>query len=293
MDIREKLVQCKEKVETRLLQLSKNGAPELLQQSMAYSLNAGGKRLRPAMCLMAAELVGGDPEEALDLACAIEMIHTYSLIHDDLPALDNDVLRRGRPTNHVVYGEAQAILAGDGLLNYAYETMLQNALRHPENAARHLKAIDIVAKAAGVTGMIAGQVQDVLLEGQQVDFQQLQFIHAHKTGDMITGSLKAGVALFCDDEEVLKAIDEYGKNVGLVFQIIDDILDIVAGEELGKSRGKDAQAGKVTYPSLFGLQRSREIAEEKTACAKEALQMFGHKAEWLCQLADTMLQRNK
>lgn len=293
MDIREKLVQCKEKVETRLLQLSKNGAPELLQQSMAYSLNAGGKRLRPAMCLMAAELVGGDPEEALDLACAIEMIHTYSLIHDDLPALDNDVLRRGRPTNHVVYGEAQAILAGDGLLNYAYETMLQNALRHPENAARHLKAIDIVAKAAGVTGMIAGQVQDVLLEGQQVDFQQLQFIHAHKTGDMITGSLKAGAALFCDDEEVLKAIDEYGKNVGLVFQIIDDILDIVAGEELGKSRGKDAQAGKVTYPSLFGLQRSREIAEEKTACAKEALQMFGYKAEWLCQLADTMLQRNK
>ena len=293
MDIREKLVQCKEKVETRLLQLSKNGAPELLQQSMAYSLNAGGKRLRPAMCLMTAELVGGDPEEALDLACAIEMIHTYSLIHDDLPALDNDVLRRGRPTNHVVYGEAQAILAGDGLLNYAYETMLQNALRHPENAARHLKAIDIVAKAAGVTGMIAGQVQDVLLEGQQVDFQQLQFIHAHKTGDMITGSLKAGAALFCDDEEVLKAIDEYGKNVGLVFQIIDDILDIVAGEELGKSRGKDAQAGKVTYPSLFGLQRSREIAEEKTACAKEVLQMFGHKAEWLCQLADTMLQRNK
>ena len=221
---------------------------------MAYSVAAGGKRIRPAMNLMAAELLEGDLGEALDLACAIEMIHTYSLIHDDLPALDNDTLRRGRATNHVVYGEAQAILAGDGLLNYAYEVMLQNALRHPENAAAHLAAMDIMARAAGVTGMIAGQVQDVHLEGQQIDFAQLSYIHAHKTGDMITGALLSGLSFSTLRRSSGMPCASMGKNVGLVFQIVDDVLDVTAGDELGKSRGKDALEGKTTYASLFGVE---------------------------------------
>ena len=244
------------------------------------------------MHLLAAELVGGDTAQCLDMACAIEMIHTYSLIHDDLPAMDNDVLRRGRATNHVVYGEAQAILAGDGLLNYAYEVMLQNALRYPDKAGRFLRAMNRVARAAGVGGMVAGQVMDVALEGQAVDFPQLQYIHAHKTGDMITGALTSGAMLFTDDTAALEAIEEYGRNVGLVFQIVDDILDITAGEELGKSRGKDAEEGKVTYPSLFGLEESRRIARQKTEAAKAALAPFGAKAALLCELADKMLKRS-
>lgn len=292
MEIREKLNQLKALVETRLSELAPLEAPGLLKESMMYSLSAGGKRLRPAMHLLAAELAGGQVEQCLDMACAIEMIHTYSLIHDDLPALDNDVLRRGRATNHVVYGEAQAILAGDGLLNYAYETMLHNAERYPAQASRFLKAIGIIAKAAGVTGMIAGQVMDVALEGKQVDFSQLQYIHAHKTGDMIAGALLSGAALFTEDAGLLTAVERYGRNVGLVFQIVDDILDITAGVELGKTRGKDAEEGKITYPSLFGMERSRQIAKEKTEEAKAALAPFGGNAELLCQLADMMLERS-
>lgn len=292
MEVREKLIQLKDLVENRLSELLPAEVPELLRDSMMYSLLAGGKRLRPAMHLLAAELVDGQIGQCLDMACAIEMIHTYSLIHDDLPALDNDVLRRGRATNHVVYGEAQAILAGDGLLNCAYETMLRNALRYPSQADKFLKAIEIIAKAAGVTGMIAGQVMDVALEGQQVDFLQLQYIHAHKTGDMITGALLSGAALFTENAELLASVESYGRNVGLVFQIVDDILDITAGEELGKSRGKDAEEGKVTYPSLFGIEKSRQIAKEKTEAAKAALAPFGNKADMLCQLADMMLKRS-
>ncbi len=291
--MKEKLAELKVLVEARLAELMKVDAPPLLRGSMAYSLSAGGKRIRPIMHLLANELLGGELSEALDFACAIEMIHTYSLIHDDLPALDNDTLRRGRATNHVVYGEAQAILAGDGLLNYAYEVMLQNALQHPENSAAHLAAIAIVARAAGVTGMIAGQVQDVHLEGQHTDFEQLSYIHAHKTGDMITGALLSGLELRHPSQQQRDALRCYGENVGLVFQIVDDVLDVTAGEELGKSRGKDALEGKTTYASLFGVEESMRIAAEKTALAKEALSLFGERAKTLCQLADSMLARKK
>lgn len=291
--MKEKLAELKAVVEGRLSQLMQNDAPQLLRDSMAYSLEAGGKRIRPAMNLMANELLGGDRAEALDLACAIEMIHTYSLIHDDLPALDNDTLRRGRATNHVVFGEAQAILAGDGLLNYAYEVMLNNALRHPENAAAHLEAIAIMARAAGVEGMIAGQVQDVFLEGKEINFEQLSYIHAHKTGDMITGALLSGLELCHPTQQQRAALRCYGENVGLVFQIVDDVLDVTAGEELGKSRGKDALEGKTTYASLFGIEQSMRIASEKTEEAKKALEIFGVKAEMLCALADSMLSRKK
>lgn len=291
--MKEKLAELKAAVEARLSQLMDNGAPQLLRDSMAYSLEAGGKRIRPAMNLMANELLGGDRAEAMDLACAIEMIHTYSLIHDDLPALDNDTLRRGRATNHVVFGEAQAILAGDGLLNYAYEVMLDNALRHPQNAAAHLEAINIMARAAGITGMIAGQVQDVFLEGKEISFEQLSYIHAHKTGDMITGALLSGLELCHPAQQQREALRRYGENVGLVFQIVDDVLDVTAGEELGKSRGKDALEGKTTYASLFGIEQSMRIAKEKNEEAKKALEIFGAKAEMLCALADSMLSRKK
>lgn len=291
--MKEKLAELKAAVEARLSQLMENDAPQLLRDSMAYSLEAGGKRIRPAMNLMANELLGGDREEALDLACAIEMIHTYSLIHDDLPALDNDTLRRGRATNHVVFDEAQAILAGDGLLNYAYEVMLQNALRHPKNAAAHLQAMNIMARAAGVAGMIAGQVQDVFLEGKEISFEQLSYIHVHKTGDMITGALLSGLELCHPSQQQREALRRYGENVGLVFQIVDDVLDVTAGEELGKSRGKDALEGKTTYASLFGIEQSMRIAKEKNEEAKKALEIFGAKAETLYALADSMLSRKK
>ena len=192
--IDEKLKQCRQMVEKRLEELLQGKMPQLLWDSMGYSVAAGGKRLRPALNILGAELGGGTAVETLDIACAIEMIHTYSLIHDDLPALDNDDLRRGKPTNHVVFGEAQAILAGDGLLNYAYEVMLQNALQHGDNLQGQVEAVSIVAKSAGVSGMIAGQALDVDLEGKTAGVEELEFIHTHKTGDMITGSLLSGLA---------------------------------------------------------------------------------------------------
>ena len=188
-------------VDGRLGELMRVRTPELLWRSMEYSVSAGGKRLRPALNIMAAELMGGDPAETLDMAAAIEMIHTYSLIHDDLPALDNDELRRGRPTNHIVFGEAQAVLAGDGLLNYAYEVMLQNAMRHRDNIEAHMSAISIVAHAAGVDGMIAGQVVDVESEGRVINKTKVDYIHSKKTGAMITGALLSGVELFSPTPE--------------------------------------------------------------------------------------------
>ena len=261
--------------------------------SMSYSLEAGGKRLRPVLCLMAAELLQGDIEEVLDVACAIEMIHTYSLIHDDLPAMDNDTLRRGKPTNHVVFGEAQAILAGDGLLNYAFEVMLDNAMRHPANLAAHVRAMGIVAKAAGPSGMIAGQVQDMAEEGRSLSLEELEGVHALKTGRLITGALLSGLELFGPTESQRQALKTYGNCIGLAFQIVDDILDVTAGEELGKTAGKDVRAGKTTYVTLFGVQRSYDRARELTNKAQQALTPFGERGDHLCRLAGAMLARKK
>lgn len=288
-----KLQECREMTERRLETLLAGRTPQLLWDSMRYSVAAGGKRLRPALNLMGAELGGTPAEETLDIACAIEMIHTYSLIHDDLPALDNDSLRRGKPTNHVVFGEAQAILAGDGLLNYAYEVMLANAAAHGENLAAHLEAVSIVAKSAGVGGMIAGQVVDVDLEGKPMGSQELDYIHAHKTGDMITGALLAGLALSRPGEAEQRALRSYGEGIGLVFQIVDDILDVTAGEELGKTRGKDQRDGKTTFVTLYGVEGSKRAARQRTEEAKAALAPFGERGRLLCQLADKLLARKK
>ena len=280
-------------IDSRLNELLSVRTPELLWDSMAYSVNAGGKRVRPALNIMAASLLTEDVSQNIDIACAIEMIHTYSLIHDDLPALDNDDLRRGRATNHKVFGEAQAILAGDGLLSYAFEVMLENAKRYPENIMNHMLAISHVAHAAGASGMVAGQVVDVALEGKSISTEQLQYIHRHKTADMIIGALLSGIQLHSPTDEQLGALKTYGEEVGLVFQIVDDVLDVTADESLGKSLGKDARDHKTTYASLYGVDKAMELAKDHNTAAKQALDIFGDKADELCEFADMMLNRRK
>lgn len=245
-------------------------------ESARYSLMAGGKRLRPCLVLAAAERVGVEVDEAMAVACAIEMIHTYSLIHDDLPAMDNDTLRRGRPTNHVVYGEAMAILAGDGLLTHAFAHMTTHALRYPAHAQAHLRAIARVADAAGLEGMVAGQSLDVLCEKQGVqpgrEREQLDYIHRNKTAAMIRGALLAGAELGSPDTATLQAFSDYGEKLGLAFQVADDLLDACSTtEEMGKTVGKDAQEGKLTYVSLYGMERSAEVLETLTREAVEAI----------------------
>lgn len=280
-------------VNRRLAELIRGaGAPELLEKSMSYSLMAGGKRIRPVLNILSYLLVAEQIEQTLDLACGIEMIHTYSLIHDDLPAMDNDDLRRGRPTNHIVFGEGQAILAGDGLLNLAYEVMLKSALRYPIKARIQLKAIETIAQAAGVSGMIAGQVRDLELEGKEATEQDVFFLHERKSGDLICGSVMSGVIAGGATENQMAAAEIYGRNIGLVFQIIDDILDATAtAEELGKTPGKDEKNGKATYVSLYGIDKSKQIAKNKTDEACDALALFGENAKPLVRLARDLLKR--
>jgi geranylgeranyl diphosphate synthase type II len=258
---------------------------------MNYSLVAGGKRLRPSLCLLSSEMFG-DPEPALDLACAMEMIHTYSLIHDDLPAMDNDDLRRGKPTNHVVFGEAYAILAGDGLLNSAFEVMMSSAKQHRNSELDFHAAIELIAGAAGTKGMIAGQAADIGFEGSQLGKDVLEYIHERKTGALIKASVTSGAALMCACKEDLLALDIYGGCIGFVFQIIDDILDETGVvENLGKTPGKDAASDKQTFARLYGIEESMNIARQKTAAALIALERFGRRAENLKAIAEYLLER--
>ena len=267
------------------------GYQETIFDSMNYSLKAGGKRLRPILTLEACKLVGGNEKDAQPFAVAIEMIHTYSLIHDDLPALDNDDLRRGRKTNHKVYGEAMAILAGDGLLNYAYEIMLRESLNKSE-PEKYLKAINEIAKASGIYGMIGGQVVDIESEGQSIDMEKLDFIHMNKTAAIIIGCMRAGAIIGGASEEELENVTKYAKNIGLSFQIVDDILDIVGDEaKLGKKVGSDIDNEKSTYPSLIGLEKSKEIANELIAEAKTSIDNINKDSEFLNHLADYIVDR--
>ena len=291
--IKERITEITDIVNSRLAELFAGGQPALLWDSMRYSIDAGGKRLRPALNILAAQIAGAELEETLDIACAIEMIHTYSLIHDDLPALDNDELRRGRPSNHMVFGEAQAILAGDGLLSYAFEVMIGNALKFPQNALNQLAAVKCVAAAAGAGGMVAGQVLDVAKEGMSVSDPELAFIHEHKTADMIVGSLLSGASLRNIDGSQMKALEKYGREIGLVFQIVDDILDVTADAELGKTTGKDARDNKTTFASKYGIEGAKELACKHTEEAKAAVGVFGERAEELKELADMLLTRRK
>ena len=264
--------------------------PEPLKSAMRYSLLLPGKRLRPVLLLAAYHLAADDWETALPYATALEMIHTYSLIHDDLPAMDDDALRRGKPTNHLVFGEAVAILAGDGLYSLAMETMLEAALQsgHP-NA---LKAMDEIARRAGVRGMIAGQTLDVKLEGTQPRKDMVHYIQRHKTGDLLTAPLTAGLMLAGADEALLAAGRAYGQALGTAFQIVDDLLDLRGDATiLGKQTGMDAQRGKMTWPAVYGEAASREEAARLIAAAKDALKPFGNRAAFLRMLADQTLIR--
>lgn len=269
--------------------------PALQARSMRYSLLAGGKRLRPSLLLAVVDMLGGDRGEAMPVACALEMIHTYSLIHDDLPAMDNDSLRRGRATNHVVFGEGQAILAGDGLLNQAYEVMLENALAHPEHLSRHVQAMNDVARMAGSAGMIAGQCLDLFCEREAVqNADMLQYIHLCKTACLLIAPLRAGAALcgYAPDSAEIVALTRYGTCLGLLFQAVDDLLDVLSDEKtLGKSIGKDASEGKLTYVTLYGLSGAREKAADLARQAKDALAPFGERADFFLTLTDTLLLR--
>jgi geranylgeranyl diphosphate synthase type II len=263
--------------------------PKTIHKAMRYSVFAGGKRLRPILCLAAAECSGGDPATAIPLACAVECIHTYSLIHDDLPCMDDDDLRRGMPTSHKVFGEAVAVLAGDALLTFAFE-LAAMVPGWPRYSIREV--IRELAVASGSRHLIAGQVVDLESEGKKVSVPLLRFIHESKTAALLSSSIRLGAMSANATEAKLRNLSNFGRALGLAFQVIDDILDVTqTSETLGKSAGKDVTAEKATYPSVVGLERSREIARRLTREAHAALKTLGRKAEILHALADHLLVR--
>lgn len=275
--------------------ISAKTEPPVVHEAMRYSVFAGGKRLRPVLCLAAAEACGGSWRKVLPTACALEMIHTYSLIHDDLPAMDNDDFRRGQPTCHKQFGDAVAILAGDGLLTHAFQVMADNANVPGVKASSVVETIRTVAEAAGSLGMVGGQVVDLEMEhskekGTKRD-KVLDYIHRHKTGALIRASLKAGAILSNARPEQIDALDRYGESIGLAFQIVDDVLDIVGDKKLMGKSGSDQANGKLTFPSVYGLDASREMARKEIRRAKIALEIFTEKGRILSDLADFILHR--
>jgi geranylgeranyl diphosphate synthase type II len=265
--------------------------PETIYQAMRYSLLAGGKRLRPILCLATCELAGGTLEMAMPTACAFEMVHTMSLIHDDLPAMDNDDYRRGKLTNHKVYGEDVAILAGDSLLAYAFEFIAVQTQNVPPE--RLLQVIARLGRAVGAAGLVGGQVVDLESEGKtDVTLETLNFIHTHKTAALLEACVVCGAILAGAPATDLQRLSRYSQNIGLAFQIVDDILDITATqEELGKTVGKDLQAQKVTYPSLWGIEESQRQAHQLIHAAKAELASFGEHAQPLLAIADFITAR--
>jgi geranylgeranyl diphosphate synthase type II len=265
--------------------------PATIHRAMRYSLLAGGKRLRPLLCCAASEACGSTARSALHAACAVEMIHAYSLIHDDLPCMDNDDLRRGKPTSHKMYGEGIAVLAGDALLTEAFAVL---ATAKPRARYHGSDLVTELARAAGSRGLIAGQVADLEAEGRQPSEPALYFIHAAKTGMLLRASLKLGAMCAGGTKAQVAALDRFGFALGLAFQIQDDILDATqSAQKLGKTAGKDAAAGKMTFPALFGLEKSRALAEQWTEEAIVALKSFGSRGETLRALAADLLQRER
>lgn len=263
--------------------------PVRLHEAMRYSIFAGGKRLRPVLLLAASEACGGDSREALPAACAVECLHTYSLIHDDLPCMDDDDLRRGKPTSHKVYGEGMAVLTGDALLTFAFELMAQ--CRGWERYSLSVLMTEL-ARAAGSRRLIAGQAADLEAEGKEVDEDELLFIHRNKTGALLTSCLRLGGMCANAAPDELKALTEFGNDLGLAFQIIDDILDVTQSTEvLGKSAGKDIAAQKHTFPAVFGLEESRARASRLTDSALAALHLFGENGAPLRSMAEYLLKR--
>lgn len=267
------------------------GAPVQLREAMEYSLKAGGKRLRPVLTLYTCHMLGGDVQRALPFACALEMIHTYSLIHDDLPCMDDDDFRRGRPSNHRVFGEANAVLAGDGLLSYAFHIMLEAVRREPTPNA--VNAAIAISDGAGVNGMVAGQVVDLASEtNKNCGINELNFIQKNKTAAMIRAAVLSGAHMADANDKQLSALRLYGEAYGILFQMTDDILDVEGDfESMGKTLGKDEAENKLTYISLYGMERAKELAEETARQAVDALEIFGERAELLRELAYGCLSR--
>ncbi|XP_021718508.1 geranylgeranyl pyrophosphate synthase, chloroplastic-like [Chenopodium quinoa] len=268
--------------------------PEKIHEAMRYSLLAGGKRVRPVLCIAACELVGGDESTAMPAACAVEMIHTMSLIHDDLPCMDNDDLRRGKPTNHKVFGEDVAVLAGDSLLSFAFEHMATSTPLDKVPARQVVRAVGELARVIGAEGLVAGQVVDIDSEGAvDVGLDQLEFIHIHKTAKLLEGAVVLGAIVGGGSDEDVEKLRKFARGIGLLFQVVDDILDVTkSSEELGKTAGKDLVADKVTFPKLLGIEKSREYAERLIKEAKEQLAGFDQeKAKPLIALADYIAYR--
>ena len=271
-----------------------NEFPQKLHKAMRYSVFAGGKRIRPVLVMASAETFGGLTDSTIDIACAVELIHTYSLIHDDLPAIDNDDMRRGMPTCHKVFGEALAILAGDALLASAFDVMANTHASTDEERLLLLKTIQEIARAAGSTGMVGGQVLDIESEGKDVAFPVLEYIHIHKTGELILASIRAGAIMKNAGDKELEAMTRYGEAIGLAFQIADDILDVEGNkEDTGKNVGGDAKKEKVTYPSILGIEESKKRARELTDIALASVEGFGKKAEPLREIAKYIVARRK
>lgn len=268
--------------------------PPLLKEAMEYSLKAGGKRIRPVLFLETVNICNGPLQLAYPVAVALEMIHTYSLIHDDLPAMDDDELRRGRPTNHVVFGEAIAILAGDGLLNCAFQTMLENIPYNNEIYVNpYLRAATEIVTAAGHNGMIAGQVMDIISEGKEPDKDVLEYIHKHKTGALLRASIRAGALLSSCKGKELEALTKYAEAIGLAFQLVDDILDIKGDKgKLGKSVGKDADSKKLTYPLVYGLDKTYNKIQQLYTQALMYIQDLNGDKDFLLQMADFICNRD-
>lgn len=265
--------------------------PETIHRAMRHSLFAGGKRIRPILCLAAAEALNAREEAVVRAACSLELVHTYSLIHDDLPALDNDDFRRGVPTCHKVFGEAMAILAGDALLTLAFQ-VIAGLDKTPAERSRQMSA-ELALAAGTVRGMIGGQVADLEAEGREIDSRHLEYIHRSKTGALLRASVRLGAIAGGASDSRLASLSEYAEHIGLAFQIVDDVLDVVGSKEsLGKTAGKDAAQKKATYPQLYGLDESRRMASEYLEKAVAALEPFGDQARWLRELAGMIVSRS-
>jgi geranylgeranyl diphosphate synthase type II len=291
MSLREYVARQQRLVDAELDRLvpAETTPPETIHRAMRYSLFAGGKRIRPILCMEAARAVADEPEGVVAAACSLELIHTYSLIHDDLPALDNDDYRRGKLTSHKVFGEAMAILAGDSLLTLAFQVLAQLDIA-PDRKARLIEELAVAAGTVG--GMIGGQVADLEGEGKTPTASLLEAIHRAKTGALLRASLRLGAIYAGASGEEYEALSCYGEHAGLAFQIVDDILDVEeSSEALGKTAGKDAQQQKITFPAVYGLEASRRMAEEECARAHEVLEPFGTRAMRLHELADLIVRR--
>lgn len=296
MDIKSYLTDTRQLIEEALAQymLKPEGVLADHLAAMRYSLFVGGKRVRPILCVAAAEAMGAERKKALPVACALEYIHTYSLIHDDLPAMDNDDLRRGKPTNHKIFGEAAAILAGDGLLTLAFELLSDPGHEVGLSAKERLRIIHIIARASGPLGMVGGQALDLAAEGKETSLDKLKEIHSRKTGALITASVQSGAIIGRADERKFAALSEYGMLLGITFQIVDDILNITSTpEQLGKAVGSDAVRKKATYPAFLGLEESKTRAYETVNAAIAALADMGNEADHLRELAYYVLTRTK